>query len=255
MSTGFATLASDGSSSASRDADSSESVGKLQPRGLARVGRQDPEAAGVRQDGDAPAERERLRGEEHRDVDELLEALGPDHTRLVEERVDRGVRARERGRVRSCRLRSRGRPPALEREDRLRARDAARDARELARVAERFEVEDDQARLVVDLEPLEHVVRGDVGLVADRDERREADAARLGRLDHREPERAALRREADRAPPRRLRREGCVEPRGGCRDAEAVRADQPRAVRAHEREEPLLPLDALGADLREARRR
>ena len=48
---------------------------QFQPRGLARVGRQDPEAAGVRQDGDAPAERERLRGEEHRDVDELLEAL------------------------------------------------------------------------------------------------------------------------------------------------------------------------------------
>ena len=119
---------------------------KLQPRGLARVGAEDPEAAGVREDGDAPAARQRLRGEQHRDVDELLERLGPDHACLAEERVDRGVRARERGRVRPRGRAPAAVAPALEREDRLRARDAARDARELARVAERLEVEDDQAR-------------------------------------------------------------------------------------------------------------
>ena len=37
----------------------------------------------------------------------------------------------------------------------------------------------------------------------------------------------------------------------GDRDPEAVRPDQPGAVRADEREQPLLPLDALAADLGE----
>ena len=40
-------------------------------------------------------------------------------------------------------------------------------------------------------------------------------------------------------------------PSAGHGDAEAVRADQPRAVRADEREQPRLPLDALLADLGE----
>ena len=40
----------------------------------------------------------------------------------------------------------------------------------------------------------------------------------------------------------------------GDRDTEAVRPDQPRAVRADEREQPLLALGALAPDLGEARR-
>ena len=50
--------------------------------------------------------------------------------------------------------------------------------RELARVPERLEVEQDHVGRVVVLPVLEQVVRRDVGLVADRDERREAEPAR-----------------------------------------------------------------------------
>ena len=92
--------------------------------------------------------------------------------------------------------------------------------------------------LVVLLPALEQVVRRDVGLVADRDERREAEAA-LGRLlEQREPERAALRREADVARAGAARGAKVAFSAGAADgDAEAVRADQTAAVRAHEREQ------------------
>ena len=78
---------------------------------------------------------------------------------------------------------------------------------------------------------------------------------RLGRaLEHRQAERARLRREPDRSRAEAPRREGRVQPDGGDRDPEAVRADEPRAVGADEREQPLLALDALRARLGEARR-
>ena len=104
--------------------------------------------------------------------------------------------------------------PALQREDRLAARDPAGDPCELARVAERLEVEQDDLGRRVVLPPLEQVVRRDVRLVADRDERGETEAARRRRLEQREPERAALRREADVAGRNRVRRERRVRGAG-----------------------------------------
>src|SRR5918995_3469333 len=183
----------------------------------------------------------------------LLERLCSDHACLAEQRLDGSVGARERGGVgagRSCTGRG---APALEREDRFRAGDPARDAGELPGVAERLEVESDQVRAVVVLEALEQVVRRDVRLVPDRDERREPDPARIGRLDEREAERTALRREADRPPARRLAREGRIQALSCRRDPEAVRADHSRAVRAHEREQPILTLNTFRADLCEPR--
>ena len=170
-----------------------------------------------------------------------------------EERVGRGVRAGERGRVRPRGPAAGARRAALQREDRLAARDPARDARERARVAERLEVEDDELGLVVVLPPLEQVVRRDVRLVADGHEGGDAEAGRLRALEQREAERAALRGEADLARREAARRERRVEVdrRGG--DAEAVRAEETRAVLADEREQPLLPLGALAARLGEAR--
>ena len=179
---------------------------------------------------------------------------GPRDAGLVEERLDARLRAGERSRVGAGgALAGRGRP-ALQREDRLAAGDAAGEPAEAARVAERLDVEQHDAGRLVVLPPLEQVVRGDVGLVPDRDERREPEPARVGRLEQREAERAGLGGEADVAARRRAGGEGRVQPRAGDRDPEAVRPDQPRAVRADEREQLLLPLGALAADLREAGR-
>ena len=107
----------------------------------------------------------------------------------------------------------------LEREDRLAARDAPGDPRELARVAERLEVEQDEVRRVVVLPPLEQVVRRDVGLVADRDEGREAELAL------RRPSRAArarARRSATRSRSGRSGARAARTSRSGRRAATAM---------------------------------
>ncbi len=141
---------------------------------------------------------------------------------------------------------------ALQGEHRLPAGDAPGDARELPRVAERLEVEDDEARLVLVLPVLEQVVGRDVGLVADGHERREPQPACARRLEQREPEGAALGREADRAGRERLPGERRVDARRGHGEPEAVRAEQAGAVGANERQQPLLSLGALAAHLGEA---
>src|SRR4029079_714204 len=145
--------------------------------------------------------------------------------------------------------------PALQRKNRLTAREPPRDPCERARVAEGLEVEDDQLGRVVVLPPLEQVVRGDIGLVADGHERGDAETCRLRPLEQGEPERAALGGEADLAGWEAARCEGRVEPDGRRGDAEAVRAEQARAMGADEREQALLPLHAVAAGLGEAGRR
>ena len=124
-------------------------------------------------------------------------------------------RSRERGGVRAGGACAGAGSAAPHRHDRLRARDAARDARELARVAERLEVQQHDVGLRVVLPVLEQVVRRDVGLVADRDEARQAEAARVRLLEQREAERAALRRERDAARRERAARERRVQARRG----------------------------------------
>ena len=101
MSTGFARLASGGERGAEALARLVVELRQLETRGIARVRAEDPEAARVREDRDPPALRLGLAREQRGDVDQLLQGPGPDHAGLAEERVDRGVRARERRRVRA----------------------------------------------------------------------------------------------------------------------------------------------------------
>ena len=93
---------------------------------------------------------------------------------------------------------------------------------------------------------LEEVVAGEVGLVAERDERRQADAARPGEVERGDAEGAALRGEADPAGRRRAGREARVERdvRVGVDHAEAVGADQPHAGGAADGEQLALALAA-----------
>ena len=86
---------------------------QLQALGRAGVGEEDPESSGIRDDGDARAERQRLGREQNGGVEELRQRLRPQDAGLPEERVDGDVRARERRRVRSggpCAGRGRCRP-------------------------------------------------------------------------------------------------------------------------------------------------
>ena len=81
--------------------------------------------------------------------------------------------AEQRAGVRGGSACARRRTAALDREDRLRARDPAGDPAELARVSERLQIQQHQVGALVGLPVLDQVVAGDVRLVADRHERRQ----------------------------------------------------------------------------------
>ena len=88
---------------------------------------------------------------------------------------------------------------ALDREDRLAPRDAPGDLREAPRVAEGLHVERDDGRALVVGPVLEQVVGRHVGAVAQRDEGRDAQAARRRVAEQRQAERARLRRQGQGA--------------------------------------------------------
>ena len=230
-------------------------LGKLEPCALAGVGAEDPEAAGIRDHADAAAAGQWLGREHGGGVEELLERSCAQDSGLVEQRVDGGVGAGERSRMgargaRPCRRRS-----GLQREDRLAASDPSRDSRERPRIAERLEVEEHEVGCLVVFPPLEQVVRRDVGLVADRDERGEPECALRGLLEERQTERAALGRESDPAGGKGAGSERRVQAAAGDGDAEAVGADEPGAVRAYEceqsscRSRPSSPISAKPAEI------
>ena len=92
------------------------------------------------------AARHRLVREQGRDVEQLLEPLGPDDAGLPEQGVDDGVARRQRAGVRGRGARPGVRAAGLDRDDRLGAADAPGDLAELLRVAEALEVEQDDRR-------------------------------------------------------------------------------------------------------------
>ena len=138
----------------------------------------------------------------------------------------------------------------------LRRDTPAGEHREAPRVAEALHVERDDRHALVVLPPLEQVVRGDVGAVAERDEARHAEPAAHRLAEQPDAEGAGLR--GDRQPPgrrldlahRRVQRNGGI----GVDEAEAVGADEPDAVVATEVEQLLLAPAALLVALGEAGR-
>ncbi len=141
----------------------------------------------------------------------------------------------------------------LHRHDRLAAGDTAGQPGELARVPERFEVQQDHVGVGVLVPVLDEVVAAHVGLVAHRHERRDAEPDLTGLGEQLDSEPTGLRRERDPAGNGRERREGGVEADvvAGVDDAHAVRADHPHAVRAGQLDELPLRRRRAGAQLRE----
>ena len=84
------------------------------------------------------------------------------------------------------------RPAGLDDDDRLLPADAARQLGEATRIAERLEVEQEDGGPRVALAPLQEIVARHVGLVAEADERRDADTPRAGKLQERQADAAAL---------------------------------------------------------------
>ena len=167
-----------------------------QPPADARARTQRPEGVGVADDRDTVALRERLVERQLGDVEELVDVLDPDDAGLSQQRVER-----LRGHVGDTGAVSgwggEARHPRAHDDDGLDRRERAGDARELARVAHRLEVEADGVGLLVVDPVLHEVVARDVDAVAGRREHRDAEAAAGRRGEHRDAERTALGEEAE----------------------------------------------------------
>ncbi len=104
------------------------------------VGREQPEGVGVADDRHPTAARQRLVREQLGDVEHLVEGVDLDDPGLAEHRVD-GLRGCRDLADRVAHRDALRRTPGPDRDDRLAQRDPARDPGELARVADRLEVE------------------------------------------------------------------------------------------------------------------
>ena len=252
MSTGLLTLASEGKTARSAATVSSASGEQRETGGLARVGAQNAQTAGVGEHRDPATAWQGLPVEQGGHVEQLLERVDPNDAGLVKQRIDGGLGAGECGGVRAGSPRAGGGPSGLHRDDRLRPRDAPRDARKLARVAEGLEVQQHDVGVRILFPVLEQVVRRDIRLVADGHEGREPEALFGCPLQQGEPECATLRREADLAGWKRTRTERGIESNVGHGDAETVRAEQPGSMRANQLEQQILARFTFGTDLGKA---
>ena len=187
----------------------------------------------VADDGDALSGGQRLVDHQLRDVEQLVDVLHADDAGLPEHRPERtrryvGLADPVAGRS-AVRGDSRG-----DGDHRLPLGQAAGDPGELARVADRLEVEAHGGGVVVVDPVLHEVVAGDVDAVARGGEVGDAQAATVGRCEHGDPQRAALREQPQTA--------GTGQP-GGQRGVEqdlGVGVDQPERVRADDAQ-PVLP--------------
>src|SRR6185436_7436471 len=109
----------------------------------------------------------------------------------------------------------------LDGDDRLAMRDAARDAREPDGISEALEVEKDHVGPRVLRPVLDEIVARNVRLVADRDERRDAEVELGGVVEESESQSSALRGERHLAFRGIDRTEGRVQPEARVRVDEA----------------------------------
>ena len=194
--------------------------------------------------------RQRLGGDE-----QVVQRVDAQHAgaadRGVVDQVGAGERAGVRGRGGLALRRAAG----LDDEHRLVARRRARGRHELARLLDRLDVEQDRARARVARQPVEHVAEIDVGMLAERDEVREADAAAARPVEHRGDERARLRDEGQAAGFDIRVREARVQLRMRRQQAEVVGAEDTQQVRPRGVEHGLLlrGVEARGEHDRRAR--
>jgi hypothetical protein len=143
-------------------------------RSLTGVRCEDAGTTRVRDDADTSACGQRLKVETLGDVEHFVDRVGAHHARLLEECGNGRFIRREARRVAAGRAAARRRPSRLDDDDRFLPGNAARELREAPRVPEGLEVEQHDRCARIALAPLQKVVAGDVGLVAEAHERGDA---------------------------------------------------------------------------------
>ncbi len=150
-------------------------LGKNEALRFAGVGEEDAGTARVGDHTHPGSARRRLGGEEGGHIEHLLERVRADHSRLLEEGVDPDIETGEGRGVRGRGAGARGGAARFHRDDGFAPRHLGREPGEPPRIAEALEVERDDVGARVVLPEREQIVTRDVGLVADRDEGRDAD--------------------------------------------------------------------------------
>ena len=114
----------------------------------AGVGRQYPGTTGVTHDGHAPPGGDRLMSQDLAHVEELFDRLDAHDACLMEQCVDGLVRGRQCGGMGRRRSRSCSAPSALHRHDGFAPAHTPGDPAELARVPERFQIQQNHITLI-----------------------------------------------------------------------------------------------------------
>jgi hypothetical protein len=226
-------------------------VGELAAAGDQGVRRENPGTAGVRDDRQALPGRAGLLGQEVGDVEEVGDRVDAQDADPPERGGQDLVGAREGAGVRSRCLGGLGGPAGLDDDDRLGQGHLAGGREEGPGVPDRLHVDDDALGRRVVAEVGDQVAPAHVEHGAERHDGAEADLLADAPVEDRGQQRAALAHEADGPGRGDPRRERGVEPVRGTHDAEAVRPNDPHAVRPRRREDPALQLGALRADLLE----
>ena len=198
------------------------------------VGAHDAGAAGVRDDGDPVALRNRAVGEDLGGCEEILEGELADDARLAQERVGGEVGACKTARVGGCGGGACGRAARLECEHGLLLGEARGDAAEVCGILDGLHVEKDLPDVFVPLPVFKRGLGVHVGLVADRNELREAEVEVAENVEDAPTERTGLGDEADVAALGQRFGKAGVHAHGGMRvdDAETVRPHAAHAVAA-----------------------
>ena len=207
-----------------------------------RVGRDDAEPSPIGHDEEPAAARQGLAHQAAREIEELLDGARAQRARLLDRRVERLIGAGEGAGVRGDGAGALGGAPGLQQHDGLDRRRRAQRLEEAPPVRHALDIGGDDPRLRVSGDGLEHVRLGEVGLIAEAREEREAHAALARPVEDGDGERAGVRDERDAS---RLRHAGSE------RDVEtARRPDPPEAVGAEDADGLVAePLAELGLPL------
>ncbi len=212
-------------------ADVRRQLGQPPAQRLQRVCGQHARAAAIGQDGQAVAPNGQPAGQRLRRLEQLVQAFDAQHAGAPESRIVDRVGSGQSAGVRQRGLRAGGAAAGLDDDHRLGARGDAGGAHELARLGDRFDIQQDRARRGIQRQPVQHVAEVDIGHVAQRGDVGEAQVAPDRPVEHRRHQGAGLRDEGDVAGARRKVGETGVDADAWRQETQAIGSDDAQHVR------------------------
>ena len=209
------------------------------PRSPAAVGRERSRSVPVGDDREPVAARNPVHRQDPRRGEQLGIGLDAHGAGPLHRGVEDGV-----GRRRVARA-ALHRPPGLQHDDGLRPRRGAQRRQEAPGVADRLRVQQDAVGVRIEEQHVQQLAEADVHGAAQRDHRRESDAARRGEIEHGRAHRARLRHEREPARVRDGVAQRRVQSDVGADDAERMRTQQADAARGRDLQQLRLPAARL----------